>query len=310
VERIIRSLTPAALLVAAAVVFALGTAFVLASDASLSASSPNGSSDLAQAGRWLQFLAVACLLGAVCTAGWDATVRSEWAAAAETGAAAVGTLLLTIGFAAFAASNGASPAAPVTSAVGIGVWALLVLSRAARVSLAEQGPAPVAVPSAVGAPAGPGGGRRQAELWLAAAIGLFVLAIGYGFTAASGSRGTSVAAGLLEAAGAAILAGAVRAARARQLLPSRPVPYVLIGLALFAVSFLAYAIVAGVDFGSVGALSAALTIVDAVGLAAAAVLGLAAWTQVRALYPAPRPGAASPPASPPAGPPAGQPPFQ
>jgi hypothetical protein len=276
VERIIRSLAPATLLVAAAVVFALGTAFVLASDATLSDSSLSASGDLAQAGRWLQFLAVAGLLGAACTAGWEATVRSAWVGGAEIAVAAVGTLLLTIGFAALAA-NAASPAAPVTGAVGIGVWALLVLSRAARASLAEQGPAGGAA----------SGGRRQADLWLAAAIGLFVLAIGYGFTAAAGSTGPGIAAGLLEAVGVAVLAGAVTVARSRQMLSSRPVPRVLIGLALLAVSFLARAVVAGADFGTSSALGAGLTVVDAVGLAAVAVLAIAAWTQVRALHPGP-----------------------
>jgi membrane-bound metal-dependent hydrolase YbcI (DUF457 family) len=160
----------------------------------------------------------------------------------------------------------------VCGAVGIGVWALLVLSRAARTALAEQATAN-------------GGGRGQADLWLAAAIGLFVLAIGYGFTA-GGSNGPRIAAGLLQAVGVAVLAGAVVAARSRGMLGSRPVPFVLIGLALYAVSFLALAIVAGLDFGTLGALSASLTIVAAVGLAAVVILGYAAWTQVRVLYPA------------------------
>jgi hypothetical protein len=284
VERIIRSLSPAALLVAAAVLFALGTAFVLAADATLSASSPGASSDLAQAGRWFQFIAVVCLLGAVCTAGWEATMRSAWVDAAELAVAAVGTLLLTIGYAASAANAG-SPAAPVCGAVGIGVWALLVLSRAARAALAEQG-------------AGNGGGKPRADLWLAAAIGLFVLAIGFGFTAA-GTSGPLIAAGLLQAVGVAALAGAVVVARSRGMLSARPVPFVLIGLVLLALSFLAAAIVAGLDFGTIGALSASLTIIDAVRLAAIVLLGFAAWTQVRALYPAtrtgaPRPGAPSP----------------
>lgn len=46
-ERIIKSLTPMALLVAGAVVFVLGTGFLLASDATLSSSSPGASGDLA-----------------------------------------------------------------------------------------------------------------------------------------------------------------------------------------------------------------------------------------------------------------------
>ena len=293
-ERIIRSLSPAALLVAAAVMFAFGTAFVLASDVTLASSSPGASSDLAQAGRWLQFLAALCLLAAVCTAGWEATVGSAWAHAAEIAVAAVGTLLLTIDLAAYASSNGSSPSASVTGAMGIGVWALLVLSRAARVSLAEQGGTPaVAGAWAVPPASGQSSGRGLAELWLAAAIGLFGLSIGYGFTSAAGT-GPAIAAGLLEAVGVAVLAGAVAAARSRGMLSSRPVPAILAGLALLALSFLAFAIVAGLDFGTLGALGAGLTVATAVELAGVIALGLGAWTQVRALYPATRSGAPSP----------------
>src|SRR6202035_244061 len=203
-ERIIKSLTPTALIVAGAVVFVLGTGFLVASDATLASSNPGAAGDLAQAGRWLQFVPWACLLAAVCLAGWEAILRSDWVAGAEVAAAALGTLLLMIAMAALAASNGSSAAAAVTGAVGIGVWALLVLSRAARVSLNEQGPAH----AARSALPGDGARGRQADLWLAAAIGLFALAIGYGLTSA-GSAGTGIAAGLLEAAGIAALAWAV-----------------------------------------------------------------------------------------------------
>jgi hypothetical protein len=289
VERIIKSLAPMALLVAGAVIFVLGTAFLLASDATLSASSP-GSGDLGQAGRWLQFLAAVCVLAAVCTAGWELIVRSDWAAGAEIAAAALGALLLTIGLAAFAASDGSSSSASVTEAVGIGVWALLVLSRAARASLAEQGPARTAAPGMLGTVAGPapaaGGRGRQADLWLAAALGLFALAIGYGFTSAIGSSGAGVAAGVIQAIGVGVVAGSVAVARSRHLLTSRPVAVVLIGLALLALSFLADAVVAGLSFSTLSALGAALTVVAAVELAAVAALGLAAWTRVRELYPA------------------------
>jgi hypothetical protein len=290
-EHIIKLLTPIALLVAGAVVFVFGTAFLIASDATLSPSSLGASSDLAQAGRWLQFLAGACALGAVCTAGWELVLRSEWAAGAEIAAVALGTLLLVIGLVSSAASNGSSPAGPVTGAVGIGIWALLVLSHAARASLAEQGPAhDAAQGERTTIPGGQGGRRRQADLWLAAAIGLFVLAIGYGLTSAAGSRGPGITAGLLEAVGVAALAGSVAAARSRGLLRSRPVPSALTGLALLAVSFLAAAIVAGLAFGTLTALGAGLAVVTAVELAGVAALGLAAWTQVRELHSTAAPG--------------------
>ena len=283
-DRIIKSLTPTALLVAGAVVFVLGAGFLLGSDATLASNTPGASGDLGQAGRWLQFVAWVCLLGAVCTAGWEVIVRSEWAAAAEIAAAALGTLLFTVGQAAYAASDGSSPAAAVTGAVGIGVWALLVLSRAARVSLAEQGPAYGTAQAELNAVLRVGVRRRQADLWLAAAVGLFLLAIGYGITSAGGSEGPGIAAGVLEAAGAATLAGSVAAARSRQLLDSRPVPSVLIGLVLLAISFLAYAIVSGLDFSTLTALGISFTIIIAIELAGIVALGLAAWTRVRELY--------------------------
>lgn len=312
VEHISKSLAPVAVLVAAAVVFVLGTAFLIASNATLSATTLGASSDLAQAGRWLQFLGGACALAAVCMAGWEVIVHNDLAAGVELAAAALGTLLLAIGLVASAASNGSSPAGPVTGAVGIGIWALLVLSRAARTTLAEQGPGPapdaapgsaasgpaapaasVPGPSAAGGsvPGGSAAGRGdsghrrqgQADLWLAAAIGLFILAIGYGAASASG-RAAGIVAGLLQAVGLAVLAGSIAAARSRGLLRTRPVPTALTGLVLLAVSFLAAAVVAGLAFGTLSALGAGLAVVTAVELAGIVALGLAAWTRLRELY--------------------------
>jgi hypothetical protein len=270
-EQIVKSLKPMALAVVAAVVFVLGTAFLIASDATLTPSSLGASSDLAQPGRWLQFLAAAAALAAVCTAGWDLIVRSEWAGGVEIAAAAVGTLLFTVGLLAAAASNGSSSAGPVTVAVGIGIWALLVLSRAARASLAEKG--------------APHASRLlQSQLWLATAVGLFVLAIGYGLSAAANSQGPAIAAGLLEAIGVATLAGSVAAARSQGWLRGHPVSAVLAGLLLLALSFLAAAIVAGLGLSTLPAQGVGLGIVAAIELAAFVVLGLAAWTRVRELY--------------------------
>jgi hypothetical protein len=281
-----------ALLVAGAVVFVLGTAFVLAADAALSPSSLGSSSDLSQAGRWLQFLAGGCALAAVCVAGWDLIMRSDWAAGAEIAGAAVGTLLFVIGLVSDAASNGPSPGGSVTGAIGIGIWALLVLSRAARVALTEQGTAnnaagarptipEVVMPTVSEAAQSVRG--RQAELWLAAAIGLFILTIGYGL-APSGSEGVDIAAGLLEAVGVAFLAGSIAQARTRGLLRSRQVPIALTGLALLAVSFLAAAIVAGLNFSTLGALGAGLAVATAVELLGVAALGVVAWLQLREVY--------------------------
>jgi hypothetical protein len=294
VEHIIKSLRAITLVVVAAVVFVLGTGFLVAADATLTPASLGASSDLGQAARWLQFLAATAALAAVCAAGWQAVLRSEWVAALEIAVAAMGTLLVTIGTLAIASSNAGNPAAEVIGAVGVGIWALLVLSRAARASLAEQAAQP-GQPDAASPPADPpsrpadarpgqAGRSGQADLWLAAAVGLFVLAIGYGFSSAASSRGPGIAAGLLEAAGVAVLAGSVVAARGRGLLRTGPVPGVLGGLTLLAASFLAAAIVAGLGIATLTALGVALAITAAIELAAFVALALAAWTRVRDLY--------------------------
>lgn len=265
-ELIVKSPRVMSLLVAAAVMFVLGVAFFVASDAALSPSSLSASSDLGQAARWVEFVAALVTLAAVCLAGWLSTVRREWPQAAEIAAIAVGALLVTIGWLTIAASN-SDPGGAVVSAVGIGVWSLLALSRAARTSLAERGAR---------------GGL--AELWLLAAGGLFVLAIGAGLTSAANSRGPAVAAGCLEAVGIAALAVSLSVARTRGHLTSRPAAGVWLALVLLAVSFLATAIVMAVSIGSITALGVALAITTAIALAGAVILGLAAWTRLTELY--------------------------
>lgn len=266
VELIVKSLRAMAVVVAAAVMFVLGVAFYVASDAALSPSSLGASSDLGQAARWLEFVAALVGLVAACLASWEIAMRRDWAPAAEVAVLALGALLVTIGWLTIAAGDSDSGGA-VVAAVGIGVWSLLALSRAARTSLAERGAR---------------GGL--AELWLVAAAGLFVFAIGYGLSSAASSRGPAVAADCLEAVGIAALAGSLFLARSRGRLRSRPVTGVLLGLVLLAVSFLGMAIVTALTISSLTAFGAALAVVTAVGLAGAIFLGLAAWTRVTELY--------------------------
>ena len=297
VEQIVKTLRPAAVLVAGIAVFVLGTAFALAADATLTSGS---SGALAEAGRWLQCLGACGALGAVCIAGWAEVTRSAWVAAAEIAAVTFGGLLLTVGALASAASSGSSSAAAVSAAVGIAVWALLVLSRAARTNLAEQSAARAGAPGAGAAdpvaadPAASDAGTpdaaattsaaaRRSDLWLAAAGGLFLLAIGSGFTSAGGT-GAGVAGNVLQALGAAGLAWAVFNARTRRLLTAKPVPIVLVGLVLLAGSYLVFAVVAGLSLSWGSSLSTALSIGTAVQLAAMASLGFATWTRVAELY--------------------------
>jgi hypothetical protein len=211
-------------------------------------------------------------------------LRRAWASAGEVGAAALGTLLIAVGLlinAASAESSSGSSVSSVVGAVGIGTWALVAISRAARRSLAEHEAAERGMPL-----------PRQAALWLFAAAGLFVLAIGSGLTPDFISRGTGVAAGLTEAAGVTILLGTLAAARSQGSLPSRAGSVAFAGLVILVAAFSAAAFVSGVVFGADATLTGlrvGAAIVVAIEAIAVAVLGLAGWTRTHEITSEPSP---------------------
>jgi hypothetical protein len=271
-EHIIRSLQAMVLVVAAACCYALSTGLTLAAFATLTLTSAGSSADLAQAAGWLTFVAALLALAAVCAAGWGQLLEGNKADAAELGVAATATLLITIGTLVGATSDGSSSATDVIQAVGIGVWAALVLVQAGRLSLAEQAA---------------GARSRQASLWLAAAGGLFMFAIGSGFTTDITDKGTGVAAGLLQAAGMAALCGAVAIARASGFFRASPARVAISGLAIMAAGYLAAAIVAAVVFGigdfTLTRVRIGMSVIAAIQLLGIAVLGWAAWARIRGL---------------------------
>ena len=276
-----RSLTAMALVVLAAGLFVLADAFLVAAYAVVTPESAGTASGLGHAGLWLQFAAGIAALGAVCAACWEQVLRSLWQGAAEIAIAAIGTLLIVIGMLLDATSG--SSASSVMEATGIGIWALLALGIAAFRSIAEQAPGGT---DAAGQP-------RYAVLWVAAAAGLTLLAVGSGFTLDITSKGTGIAVGVLEGAGALALCAVVAAARGRGYLASRPAADAQAGLALLAAAGAAIAIVAGVVFGSgltVTGIRVGMSVAIAVQLAAMTVLALAAWTRVRELAAAAHPG--------------------
>lgn len=234
-----RSLTAMALAVAGACFFVLGSAFLIAAWVTLTPTSAGTAGGFINAGLWLQFIAGVAALGAVCAAGWAQVLRHKRQAAAEVATAAVATLLIAIGWLTDAATSEANSAAYVLQAVGIAIWALLALGVAALCSLTEQ-----AHDSEESAKR-----PRSAALWLIVAIGLVLLAIGAGFTLDPLDQGTAIAAGVLQAAGAGILCGAVNAARLRGYLNSRPAAVAPVGLGLLADSGAAVAVVGGLVFG-------------------------------------------------------------
>jgi hypothetical protein len=273
-EHITTSRTAMALLVVAAFIYAFGIAFAIGGYAALTPTTFGTAIGLLHAAGWLRAVGWAAALAAVCVAGRELLLRGAWASACEVGTGALGALLITIGMLINATSAESNPASSVVSAVGVGVWALLALSRAARRSLSGQEPASE----------GMGPMPREGMLWLLAAAGLFILAIGSSLTPDFISKGIGVAAGAVEAVGVAILFGALAAARAQGGLPSRAAPVTLAGLASLAVAFAAAAGVSGAVFGpdaTLAGLRAGVLIVVAIQMAAVVVLGLSAWLRVR-----------------------------
>ncbi|HZR50642.1 MAG TPA: hypothetical protein VFB06_14100, partial [Streptosporangiaceae bacterium] len=191
-----------------------------------------------------------------------------------TGAAA--TLLIAIGWLIDATTTEASSAAYVLQGVGIGIWALLALGLAVLRSLAEQA-----------AESGEASKRpHYAGLWLIAAIGLALLAVGTSFTLNPLDNGTAMAAGVLQAAGTGVLCGAVTTARLRGYVNSRPAAIAEGGLGILACSGAAVAVVGGLVFGADVTLTGVrigMSIAIAIQLAAVAVLSLAGWVRVREL---------------------------
>ena len=281
VENITKSLTAMALAVLAAVVYVLGAAFRVAAYASVTSVSPAATHSLIRTSEWSRFTGGVLALVAVCMAGWQLIERRAWEGAWEVGAAAIGTLLITIGFLISAISVSSSPpslpaSANVVIAAGFGVWALLLLARAARRSLAEQRLRSEGVTQP----------PRLAVLWLIAAGGVAVFAVGTGFTPDVTSKGLGITFGILQAIGVVIVFGALAAAPARGRLLSHALPLVLAGLAVLAAAYLAFAIMAGVVFGSgfsVTGLRVGYSIAIGIQLAAVGVLGWAAWSRVREL---------------------------
>jgi hypothetical protein len=274
-EHITRSRTALTLAVLAAILWVVGDGFGIGAYASLGPASVRTFTDLLHATYWLKFAAGVLALASVCAAGWELVLRRRWDSAWESGVAAVGTLLVTIGLLIDATSQEREipSESSVVGAVGFGIWALLVLSGAARRSLREQAAA-----------SGGASLPRQSIIWLVAAIGLAVLAVGWGLTPTS--AGIGIAAGVLGAVGIAIVLGGLASARVLGYLPSRAVPAVLAGLAALVVAFAAEAVVAGILFGSSATLTdlrVSVPVALTIELIAVASLGIAAWLRIAEL---------------------------
>ncbi len=317
-EAITKSRNAVMLLAVAAAAYGLGTLFGVVAFATYSdlARDYHTFRNWSHAADWFHFLGALTALAAVGVTAWDNLRFKQTAQLVELGVAVVATLIITVAELVNAASTSAASGAAVTRAVGIGLWALLVLSRAARYNLASQ--------------QHPGAADLLAQLWLMAAGGVLLFAIGSGFSPTVTDRGTGIAAGLIGAAGLILIAMALVRARSRGLMRTRPVETVVIGLIVLAASGLGDAIVAGIVFtphATLKGLRIGVSIAEFVALAGIAILAFAAWQRLAELHAAmpatgigspptwspgspPPPGAIYGPAAPWSGPPAPPPPTE
>lgn len=258
--------------VVAALLYVMADCFLVGAYGSLTPTNLDTANGLKHASDWLGFVAALTGLLAVCAAGWQTVLEKSWPDAWEIWGAAAATLLITIAFL-LNALRSSNTAAHALRAAGVGAWAVLLLSRAARCSLKEH--------RAVD-PAGP----HQADLWLVASAALAILAVGSGLTPSVDNKGTALAAAIVSAAGIALLGGAIWIARTRAYLKSPSALTVLMALAVLTASFVADAIVAGIVFGQNATLQGiriGIPVATTIELVGVAVLGSAAWQRIGGL---------------------------
>lgn len=279
---ITRSRTAIAIAVPAALLLALSKVLAAVGFAVLSGPERfRTANDLLTAGSWLAALALALAVLGIAWVFWASVLRRHWVDAWEAGAAAASTLLITIGLIVSAANSpGGSEGANIVAAVGVGGWAALCVTKAARRSLREEAER---------------GLVRQAALWLLASGGVLLLAVAVGLPDASVSdQGLSIATAVLWALGLAAIGEALFFARQRGLILTRRFPELLGGIATLAASYVAAAIVAGVAFGpdeSLTGLRVGVPIVSVIAAVGFVLLALAAWNRLRELTVGPVPEA-------------------
>ena len=138
---IVRTRAALMVLAVAAGILALGEVLVGAGTVIYSFANATTSRDLVTAGGWMFFSGTAVALLAVGLVAWGLVVAQRWALVREIAGATLGTLLLAIGALVTAASP-RSTAGDILWALGFGAWAVILLSVAARISMATRDPSP------------------------------------------------------------------------------------------------------------------------------------------------------------------------
>lgn len=277
--------------------------------------------DLFRTSQWVFFAGFVVILAGVASAGWLAFLDQRWEVLGELGAAVVATLLITVGtLEAPTASTPGKRSGAVVTAVGVGLWALLLAYRAGRASVAEHRaptlvqPAPDLTvpdqPPAQLANAQPASELRTAEfpsrpptagispeaarahgqapLWGIAALAVLAVAVGTGL---AGSQSSSVAprvvAGAFAAVGFAGLLVCISIGRSWGALVFGGFANVAGGLLLLALAGLgvavAYAVVLGPN-GTLTGVRVGTSIPDFIAAAGAGLLGVAALVRTQALW--------------------------
>jgi hypothetical protein len=275
-EHIAKSLAAMILTAIATAIFTLGTCFLVAAYAVFTPSNLGMVSDLLHAGQWLRFAAGVIAIAAVCAACWGLVLRQAWIPALEVAGAFAGTLLFGIGLLMIATSEGSSSAAVVIGAVGLGIWGMLALVRAARMSFTAQ-----RTRNSAGRVE-----KEQSALWLTAAAGMLILAVGFGL-AAGQSFAVVITSSVLLAVGIAAICACVGICWARGYIQSATAPGVLAGLVLLTAALIVFAIASGVLYGSGATLTSIRvwpSVAYTIEFAGFGMLAAAAWVRARDLY--------------------------
>jgi hypothetical protein len=231
--------------------------------------------NLTTASNWLLFVAAAFALGAASSVLWHQFTSRQWSGIWEIAAATVSTLLFSIGLLVVAAqSPNGSTAANVVTAIGLGGWALLLLATAAQRALVEQDNP---------------GTLKQSGLRLAAAGSVLLLAVAQGLPNFNLDQTTlAVSSAVLSALGFGGLAITISAARARNLIASTTVPYLIVALWVLVADGLAHAIAYGIVFGpspSLNSIRIGLAIPQVIATIGFAVLAFAGLSRANELTP-------------------------
>ena len=257
-----------------AILASLGMVCGTVAFAVLSRGNQHTSQDLIHAHDWLFFAGSVVALIGVSILLWQRVVGGVADLdTAEIGGFVLALLFIAIG-ALLSATDTSSSSGDTLIAVGIGIWGLLAVVRAARASISESKSDQPSTQT-----------NRVAALWLVAAVGSIVLAVGWGLSFSS-AQGTSIASGVILAVGIAIWIAAIAQARSEGLFSAADLPPVLVGLGFLLASFVAEAVVAGIVLGPNGTLTGLRVggaIVSALEAAGFAGLGLAAWLRMNEL---------------------------